>query len=175
MEKYTKEILLKRINAFKTFYNSCALHKDIRRPNFPEDISENIVRLSYFKDSKWKSGVSGDLVCDNFGKIEVKCVNSTGPISFGPTEKWDILCIVDARLFIENIFTIHKINIKNDDFHIQVSKKQSYKDQVLQKRRPRICLKNLLVQIKDEDISSEKIILPSSSTTGTETAFPTNL
>ena len=148
--EYTKEILRKRLTAYKQYTLSSQLNSFIRKPNFPEDISENIVRLYELQDcSEWKHK-SGDLYSKSDGKIEVKCFSSTGPISFGPKETWDLLYIVDATLFYDDKFSIYKINLSNKDDiwrNIRVSLAQSYEDQILQKRRPRITWKKLYAQI----------------------------
>lgn len=146
---YTKEILVSRLNSYKIFYNSSKLHDKIRKPNFPEDISENIVKYFLNFNTTWKES-PGDLNSDEFGKIEIKCFSSVGPISFGPSEKWNILCIVDARDFLNDNFIIHRVNLNSTQFgKIQVSKKQTYREQILQSRRPRICWSSLEKQIKN--------------------------
>jgi hypothetical protein len=167
---YTKEILQLRINDFKNFYNSALQHPKIRKPNFPEDISENIVKF-YIGNCNWRQE-PGDLTTIENKKIEVKCVNSGGPISFGPKEKWDVLYIIDARHFTRDIYTIHKININSENFNPLISKSQTFKDQVIQKRRPRINLKQLLDQISP---ISENIFLDNLLTNSTVTALPANL
>jgi hypothetical protein len=164
---YTKEILRTRINNFKEFYESATLHPKIRKPNFPEDISENIVKF-YIGTCEWNKK-AGDLTKNDNKKIEVKCVNSSGPISFGPKEYWDELYIVDAKLFKKDIYTIHKININSKNFNPKISKTQTFKNQVFEKRRPRIRLDTLLDQISS---TSENIFLDNLLTNSTVTAFP---
>ena len=60
--------------------------RKIRNPNFPSEISENIVRIILKNkcgiDTTWDSP---DLR-HNGKKIEVKAFSSKGPTSFGPTE-----------------------------------------------------------------------------------------
>lgn len=156
---YTKEILISRLRSYKMFYNSAKLHKGIRKPNFPEDISENIVKFHLNYKTTWKSKTGGDLYSDRFGKIEIKCFSSDGPISFGPSERWNILYILDAREFQNDIFTIHKINLTSEGFKkVRVSKKQTFGEQILQKRRPRIPWKSLQNQITSH-LESTKICL----------------
>jgi hypothetical protein len=126
-------------------------------PNFPEDISENIV--AYYiqniehNECHWEHIKSGDLIMGN-DKIEVKCINSTGPSSFGPKEEWKILYFIDVRgLFTdENKIKIYKINIPFEDDRFQtikVNKKDTFKDQALQGRRPRISFKKIQEQIPE--------------------------
>lgn len=62
--------------------------KAIRSPNFPSEISENVVRLCYFKKygvlPDWSKN-GGDIETDKY-KFEVKAFLSNGPTSFGPSE-----------------------------------------------------------------------------------------
>lgn len=74
--------------------------KKIRKPNFPSEISENLVKFIYNRNNKDQAKwdvKGGDLITSNKLKLEVKAYSSDGPTSFGPTEKWDILYIVDAK------------------------------------------------------------------------------
>lgn len=127
-----------------------------RLPVFPEDISENLVKYIIKKKegntfSRKKSG--GDLVSPQDGtRIEVKCFTSTGPSSFGPKEKWDSIYFFDAM----NILThnseciLYKIEESNDSEifqNIKVNKNETFKDQCLQQRRPRIAFSKISQQI----------------------------
>ena len=76
-KEYTKEILLSRLESYKKFHSSSSLHKKIRKPNFPEDISENIVKNFLEFETTWKEK-TGDLFSKKFGKIEIKCFSSDG-------------------------------------------------------------------------------------------------
>lgn len=102
---YTKTILISRLNAYKNYYQSALLHSKIRKPNFPEDISENIIKNFIGESCNWDTKV-GDLFCQNDGKIEVKCFSSDGPISFGANEKWDLLYILDSKDFMNGNFIL---------------------------------------------------------------------
>lgn len=120
--------------------------KKMRRQNFPEIVSEFIVeKLENFECKK-----KGDL-WDKNKKIEVKAFSSTGPISFGPSEKWNAIYFVDA---INNPkIKVYKceISFNSEDWQtIQISKTETFKDQIKQKRRPRICWEKLKKQIKYE-------------------------
>ena len=157
-KEYTKEILLSRLESYKKFHSSSSLHKKIRKPNFPEDISENIVKNFLEFETTWKEK-TGDLFSKKFGKIEIKCFSSDGPISFGPKEEWEILYVLDAKNFANNVFELHKVNLSSKQFRdIQVSKKQKFSDQILQSRRPRICWSSLYKKIENH-VSSTKIFL----------------
>lgn len=126
-------------------------HVDERRvrcANFPECISEWIVFcvLRSFHHNVCRNVSSGDLMIGDL-KVEIKCTQQ-GPISFGPTENWDILYIIHvlhSRHF--KVYEIKHSNISIEWKRIKVSRRQSYEDQVKEKRRPRILLDKLLEQI----------------------------
>lgn len=170
MSLYSLEILYKRIKEYKSYSLSSQLHSSIRRPNFPEDISENIVKL-YLNCKKVSPG---DLFSDKYGKIEVKCFSSSGPISFGPKENWDTLIILDATQFYNDVYTLHIINTSSKNFNIKINKKETYQDQVLQKRRPRLSWQNLYKQI-DCHTKIFNILDDNFSTIGNVTELPANL
>lgn len=126
--------------------------KKIRNPNFPSEISENIVKFSFFKKYKimpsWDTD-KGDLLVLN-KKIEVKGFMSYGPSSFGPTEKWDILYFVDCIEFKNKYFKVYEIKLSNKNEYwnnIKINKNETYYDQCLQGRRPRISFDLLHKQI----------------------------
>jgi len=131
--------------------------KKCRLPNFPEDISENLVKYII----KYKLGFlpkqcskSGDLIYDD-KKIEVKCFASSGPSSFGPTEKWTEIYFLDARDFINENFKLFQIKLSNDDLewrNIKVSKTQTFFEQCIQKRRPRICFNLIRKQLSKDKV-----------------------
>lgn len=144
----------KRIEIYKD------MNKKQRQPNFPEDISENIVRFIIEKLEKinvsWNT-TSGDLMIINTKeKIEVKCFSSTGPTSFGPTEKWDYLYFLDAIDFINMNFKCYKISLSNDNDiwkNIKINKKETFNEQCVQGRRPRIQYSSLKSLIPIEYIT----------------------
>lgn len=91
-----------------------------RRPNFPEFISENIIKIFfYYKYGKILTTPLGniDLVMqlrDKQLRIEVKAFSSTGPTSFGDKEEWDLLYFVDCMNFSEKRFKIYEIRVGDD-------------------------------------------------------------
>ena len=124
-----------------------------RMPNFPEVISEYIVsRIIQLKlgGLVYKKSVGigrGDLRW-NEKIIEVKCFSSNGPISFGPTEVWDELYILDATKFLEDIFVCYRLTQDNIIFgHVKISKTETYNVQIHQNRRPRITFHALKPQV----------------------------
>lgn len=127
----------------------------MRQPNFPECISENIIK-EYINIIEKRNCVnsmsSGDLQVDNI-KIEVKCFTSTGPTSFGPTEKWDELYFLDASHFMHKKIKIYKLQVTNDSDKfgmLNISSKKTYKEMCEEGKRPRICFKELKKQLSDD-------------------------
>ena len=131
-------------------------YKKIRNLNFPMEISENIVRFVINKKYRYIKCTwdikSGDLAILHF-KIEVKAFSSIGPSSFGPGESWHMLYFVDCRRYKEYVFTIYEIRLSSTSIewqNIMVNKTETYHDQCLKKRRPRICFDELLRQIPNK-------------------------
>lgn len=154
------------LELFVSFKKYCRKRKEIyekkqkkqRLPNFPEDISENLVRffieIKEGNKCKWNTKV-GDLIINEKLKCEVKCFLSTGPTSFGPKEKWDILYFLDATDFLKNQFKIYKIELSSENkkiLNLKVNKKQTFEDQCLQGRRPRLSFKQIKEQLDENDI-----------------------
>lgn len=128
--------------------------KKIRNPNFPSEISENIVKFVIAGKYKimpcWDID-SGDLILLN-KRVEVKGFMSTGPSSFGPTEKWDMIYFVDATEFSKKKFKVYEIFLSNDCktwSSIRVNKAQTYENQCKQGRRPRISFNEIKKQIPE--------------------------
>jgi len=159
-DKFTKIILEKLfINHIKYCNTKKEIYKELkikqRIPNFPEDISENIVKFIIEKYLHIKTTwfcKTGDLQYDD-KKIEVKCFCSIGPSSFGPNEKWNEIYFLDATNFLNKNFKCYKINLSSDNDiwkKIKVNKTQTFEEQCNQKRRPRITFKELYKQIPNE-------------------------
>lgn len=139
---------------FKEKYH-CAL----RFPNFPECISENIIK-EYIniveKRNCISSKTSGDLQVINGTnniKIEVKCFTSIGPTSFGPTEKWNEIYFLDGINFLNKQFTIYKLNLSNDSIKfksIKINSNKTYEQVCKEGKRPRISFKLLQEQLYDD-------------------------
>lgn len=160
-DNMTFEIVCKLLENFKNQskdineLNKILSKKKIRQPNFPSEISENIVKFAFFQKYKimpsWDTK-SGDLECINI-LMEVKAFSSNGPTTFGPTEKWDRIYFVDATRFQESEFVIYEFKLKSTNTlweNLKMNKTQTYKDQCKEKRRPRINFSDLFNQLKDE-------------------------
>ena len=134
---------------------------DKRDINFDSELSESIVALileynGYKPITKPKSG---DLLFGNI-KIEVKCYSSDGPSSFGPDEKWNWICFLNASKWKTKYFECYLIKLPNnsDIFkNIKVNQKQTFYDQVQQKRRPRIAFDKLKLQLINNQTKIENI------------------
>lgn len=125
----------------------------IRMPNMPEYITENLIRfviINHLKDSTCVKGTTGDLFSSIEGIQECKTFSSDGPISFGPDEKWDTIYFLDARKWLDNQFTLFRLPYSNTSDivkNIKVNKKETFFDQCQQQRRPRISWNGLYHQI----------------------------
>lgn len=129
-----REKLSYLIDKYTDYCNSISSF-NIRCPNFPESISENIVKL--FINNK----------------ENIKCFSSTGPTSFGPQESWDEIYFVDSIHFKLNFYKIYRINLKNCDKKFQqimVNKTETYGQHCLAKRRPRICFDKIKEQLNGD-------------------------
>lgn len=118
-------------------------HKKFRYSNFPSEISENIVKMVLQKKNKMSPQwdiKKGDL--QYIHKIlEVKAYTSDGPSSFGPTETWDYLYFIDCQDYINYNFKVYEIKLSNTNekfYSIKVSEKETYKEQCIVGKRPRI-------------------------------------
>jgi DNA (cytosine-5)-methyltransferase 1 len=148
------ELFLKLYNNYKEQREIVeSLIKDhkirLRKPNFPEHLSEYVVK-NIIKGSF--KGKTGDLCLKRGGKvlkIEIKCFSSTGPSSFGPKEGWDIIVFVDAVK--HPTITVYISETSNTDVcwkNLKVSKGQTFEDQCLENRRPRLPFSEIRKSIK---------------------------
>lgn len=163
----TSELLLKCINSYKITHkseikiNNLLNKKKIRMSNFPSHISENIVKFAFYKKYKvmpsWDTK-SGDLIVDNpyCKKIQIEVKGflrkDSGPISFGPKEKWNRIYFVDASKMLNNIFKVYEFKLSDTNIqwqNLMVNSKETYKDHCEQKRRPRILFKKLCKQLEN--------------------------
>jgi hypothetical protein len=160
-DTYTKDILIEQYNLHKAYVegrkaSALKLKITIRLPNIPEDISENLIKFIIHKlgdkTSDWSCS-KGDLFSKVEGIQECKCFTSDGPLSFSPKTDWNAIYFLDARRWLSNQFKLYKISLKKSDpkwLNIQVSKTQTFEDQMKQGRRPRIGWNNLVPQIEED-------------------------
>ena len=138
--------------------NKLLIHKKIRMPNFPSEISENVAKFAIFNKYKimpsWDNK-NGDLIIRNKWinkKFEVKAFSSSGPTSFGPTENWDYIYFVNAKKYKQKYFKIYELKLSNNDkqfYNIKINKNETYYKQCKNKRRPRLCFKEIKIQLKN--------------------------
>jgi hypothetical protein len=125
-DNYTYEILNRCLDKyisdlkFNNEINLIMSEKKRRNENFPSDISENIAKLVIFAKYSimpcWDTA-KGDIIIDKkdiFKQIEVKGFMSTGPSSFGPTEKWDWIYFVDGIDIRNKNFKVYEIRLSNE-------------------------------------------------------------
>ena len=123
----------------------------VRRPNFPECVSEYIVYKVLNDNAIRRDISSGDLVRLH-ERIEVKCTQH-GPISFGPTERWDHLYILHVDRTQYRLYHIALSNLSDEWKSVKVTKLQTFSDQASQGRRPRLTLGQLLEQVPHAMVS----------------------
>lgn len=160
VDTYTPEVLKEQYGLHKEYVmkrkeSSARLGVVFRLPCIPEDISENIVKFIIHKNgdttSRWNC--AGDLLSDVEGKQECKCFTSEGPLSFTPSSEWNAIYFLDARAWMDDRFTLHKVTLKKTDDlwkNIKMSKTQTFEDQCQQGRRPRITWDGLRPQVPVE-------------------------
>jgi len=126
-----------------------------RSPNFPEVLSENMVKFfinNYERRKCYKSSV-GDLIDENNKRIEVKCFSSSGPSSFGPKEKWDELWFVDATQISNEHCKLYKCSLPYNSTQISslmVNKNTTFDSFRNVGKRPRILFSSIVDQLKDD-------------------------
>lgn len=127
---------------------------EIRLPNFPEDISENMIRILIGRvlgDETCTRKCKGDLLSEVEKKQECKTFTSKGPISFTPSSRWDVIYFLDARGWLSDDFTLYRLpcayssEIWQD---IKVNKTDTFRKQASAGRRPRLTWDALYPQIK---------------------------
>lgn len=135
----------------------------IRHQNPPEHITENVVKFiiqNYDNDSscEWAKciGQTGDLCSKKYpinSPPEVKAFTSHGPASFGPRKKFGVIYFLDMREWLNDTFTLWKVNVSNDSpewNQIKMNKKQTLGDQCKEGKRPHISWDNIYSQIPDK-------------------------
>lgn len=164
-DTYTEDILKER---YEDFYNNymrtielkTKYKLQIRQPNMPEDISENMAKFIISsrekKDVKWSKciGKSGDLYsCDDNKHVEIKTFMSNGPITFGPAEAWDDIYFLDARQIMEGIFALYKLPYSNTSTtwrNVKVNGRDTFEKHASEKRRPRRNWEGIKTQLDDK-------------------------
>lgn len=158
-DSYTGDLLREQYNLHKNYVSqriktTKEIGVNVRLPNMPEDISENIIKEIIRnklndKTSTWDCK-TGDLHSQKEGKQECKCFTSDGPLSFTPSSDWDVIYFLDARNWLNDKLALYKVTLKMSSIewkNIKVSKTQTFADQTRQGRRPRITWESLYPSI----------------------------
>jgi len=172
-DSYTENILQEHYSAFRTYViainkinEKLNLSKKIRACNFPEGLSENIVKFIIHNKLNDKTTIwdckSGDLYSQIEKKLEVKCFASDAPITFSPNSNWTVIYFLDARKLFDNYIVLYRCSLipTSDKWkQIKFNKNETFEDQIKLKRRPRIIWKSLYKTIcTDCDIIYEGTI-----------------
>ena len=134
--------------------NNKLKYKKVRKNNYPSEITENITKFAIARKynimGNWDIK-PGDLKILT-KQIEVKGgFIENGPPSFGPDEKWDWIYFVDCDKTFDMIFKVYEIKKSNYDFHsLRVNKSETFGDQCIQKRRPRIVFSYIKEHFKND-------------------------
>lgn len=139
--------------SYVNFVKSLKNKYKLRRPNFPEIISENIVKQYIInKELRVCENINGgDLISDG-KKIEVKCFSTESPTSFGPTESWKELFFLDATDICNNKIKIYKCLLSHDSEEfcsIKISNNETIQNSRNSGKRPRIIFKRIKEQLGD--------------------------
>ena len=154
-DSMTYDLLIKCIESynntiiFENTINKSLMKKKIRKTNFPSHISENIVKFAFYRTYKvmptWDTD-TGDLFLPIYLK-KMECKGSidlnNGPPTFGPKENWDYIYFVDGAETLDLRYKVYEIRVKNSsnkwkNMIVNKDKNETYYDQCLQGRRPRL-------------------------------------
>lgn len=141
-----KEII-RKINI--NIKGSSNLSKLIRNPQFPSELSENLVKYIYFDLFKinlgWKAG--GDL-WDEEKVYEVKAFVS-GPTSFSSKLKFKSIFFLDASDVKNNIYILYHVKCNYIEFKkFKATKKVTFESFEISGKRPRCGFNFLLNQFR---------------------------
>ena len=169
------EVLNTRVDLYISYLRSVKEHNHVlyekakgfktRHSNLSEHFTENTLKWHLRKEDedvvccRLTAKKGGDLCSTTKGMIQCKTFTSVGPISFGPTEKWDVLYFVDMMyLFTDNRIRIWHLPLANTSEawrNIQLKKKRddvapvghTIGEQAMAGRRPRIPFSALKPQV----------------------------
>lgn len=164
--KFTFTQFVQFIDSYNDYYNHTLQAKTFfakcRLPNFPEHISENLVRYALFHNTgilpEWGKK-SGDLRVSNL-KLEIKAsldLFNGGPSSFGPKESWDIIYFIDCKDTLVKKYSIYCIFLSNTSLEwkkLKFNSKETYEDLCKSGKRPRCNFKNIVSQIPEKYVKN---------------------
>ena len=168
--EYKKNILNLNV-AIKSDFDYKNNNKIIRNPNFPSELSENLVMFCcnelFNTKMEWKMGAD---LWKKTSKYEVKAFVS-GPVSFSPALDFEAIFFLDASDVVNGSFVLYHVRCNSNSFkNLKVNRNDSFKDFENKKKRPRCSFNFLLEQWRREkisvdfykidiDIKSEKILI----------------
>jgi len=147
-----------------------------RSINLPQELSENlaiqIIRIVEGSDLKWcktaQPRISGDAYLDGYCQVtytsdrvnitlvrqinELKFFSSTGPCSFGPTEKWNVIYFLDGLEYRDFKFKLYKFSLANDSNEwkqLRVNSTETFEDHASVGRRPRLSFNKIKSQLEE--------------------------
>lgn len=147
-----------------------------RSINLPQELTENlaiqIINVVEGVDMKWcktaQPPIPGDMYRDGYCRVtyirdevkitpvrqinELKFFSSTGPCSFGPTEKWDVIYFLDGLEYRNFTFKLYKIPLANNSRewkNLYVNRTQTFEDQASSGRRPRLSFSEVKRQLEN--------------------------
>ena len=130
--------------------------KKIRQSNFPSHISENIAKFAICKRygimPTWDTE-KGDLFINSQLEVKGSIDLHNGPPTFGPTEVWSHIFFVDGVDTQLKKYKVYHFPLSNDSDkwrNLKVNKTETYHDQCIQKRRPRLSFKQIQSQLPNE-------------------------
>jgi hypothetical protein len=165
-DNYSEECLKDRFNMqIEQFFKLNNIKNEykirIRNQNFPEDVSENIIKFivrTFDNDPTCYWNGKKDLHSYK-GNVECKCFTTDGPISFSPSSGWDIIYFLDATKWSEKKFKLYKCCLKNTSKewkNIKVNRTDTFIQHCQQGRRPHISWSSLQPQIESKIIFDGK-------------------
>lgn len=151
-----------------------------RSMNLPQEVTENlaihIIRQVEKVDMKWcktaQPRIPGDLYRDNYCRVElnyiddsvhavikvirqineIKFFSSSGPCSFGPTEKWDTIYFLDGLDYRHLNFKLYKFrlaNVSEEWKNLKVNRTETFREQASVGRRPRMSFDKINDQLRE--------------------------
>lgn len=146
--------IIQNLQNMATFVKS---KQRFRRPNFPDLVSETLVLrvLTYVYQTL---NITGDCVgdlCWQYGKrsekIEIKGFSSDGPISFGPTERWDVIYFIDFRETNKYILYEGDFTFESDIWQsINITSSETFSQKAKSGQRPRLKFDSIKSQITNK-------------------------
>lgn len=117
-----------------------------------QEASQGIMMMVFIhilEDSSCRQPDAGDLISDDYGRIEGKCVTSTNnaPGSCGGEQGWDTLCHLKADI-LKDHYRLSILRIKDTDDRWDEFKPAN-KDKSKKKERPRLNWEKIFAKFKD--------------------------